>query len=499
MSAKVKAVLAAALVAACGSGDEASEGYDDRAERAALIEGRGYSYVGFVPVPVLGVDGVATVQPRAFTVHDGVPGAVIEVTRRLQQGPVTFAMSGFFTNGFVDGPDVSVVEPNLSSDASFDGLRTRYWFEGGRAMGQLNATIFAPHGRWSHVVTRAAGADQRQLEIEPQLAFPVDAQGLAYAYRSSATLGVSTPTARAETTAGTGRSIALGIAADGDLRVATTEARDAGVFLAVYRRADATLERVAELEVEAALDGAALRVLHANANANANVKETTYVAAQREDEVHLYRVEGGALVRVTLPAGDKHTFALDDAGALYVGFSDPANGGRATVQKLSGAEAVTVGQAGFSRDAVTAHVFPHGADVYVMFTSTKELAGAAIACAGPSCVPYRKKTPPPPSAATAPTTAAISCSYSGDLCREATGTTPDGVKEFEAWCLLQSTPTLASTFRAAACPREGVVGGCRKRYSTVEEISWSYGTYGKTADMVATGCAATGTELVPAP
>lgn len=89
----------------------------------------------------------------------------------------------------------------------------------------------------------------------------------------------------------------------------------------------------------------------------------------------------------------------------------------------------------------------------------------------------------------------ISCSYGGDMCREVRGTTPDGVKQFAAWCFEQSE----AEFREDVCPIEGLVGGCRREGDGVEEIFWSYGMFGKTREMVEKGCAASGTVFVPPP
>lgn len=89
----------------------------------------------------------------------------------------------------------------------------------------------------------------------------------------------------------------------------------------------------------------------------------------------------------------------------------------------------------------------------------------------------------------------ISCSYGGDMCRQARGTTPEGVKQLAAWCFDQSEPT----YREEACPSEGLVGGCHKAYDGVEEIFWSYGMFGKTTEMVQKACEASGTKFVPPP
>lgn len=462
---RAAASLALVLGAACGSSDETAEG--DREERAAFVEGHGFAYVGFAPAGESGIDGKITIRPGPVTVTNGVVRAFLSVQLLLQQGVVEGSGVGAFTNGWVaeasKNQDVNMSSPRYPQETLVKDERRELGFRDDEAYKIEWARLSTGLLEQSRMRYRLARAAMVELQVDYQVpVFPVmrPTRKIAYAYFEGASVGLALPkpdveqkAANAEsgftritTPSGLGRSIALTFEGDTAWIAAVMQAPPENKETArIYSSDGATITQVAEVLVPAEMNGSPLRIFRAAGQ--------TYIVSAPNPPVRLvYQVSGATLTPVTLPPGSDHTFAIAEDGALVIGFSDAAQGNRASVSKLVNGTLQIVG-AGFSRDAVTATVSTVGPNIYASFTSATDRTGMVVACAGPSCVPYSRRVVAPP------VVKPSYCLIGKTACGQTENPTADFNYDFEQRCVGDKVEGKV----VAECPPETLGGACITR------------------------------------
>lgn len=485
------AIAGAIALVACGGGVTY---LDDSAQRAAVVDGKGFALVGFIPYQITGVGGDDTIQPLAVTGSGGTLQAIFTSTVSTQQSPLTSVGAGRFVDGWE--PTVVLPVPRLEGSAS----TSFYGWRDGR--GEWGFRAGAPYGvAWAYLEDMTLNKVQAEVrwglrgmmntlqldaDATPVFAKLDDAGDPVWAYRTNqgrGALGVARARNGAAqpgvtTAAPEGHSLALWL--DGATTwVAALVATVGGAELQLHRQDASGFTKVASTTPAGAVDGNDLRIFGGGGQ--------LYVAIATSP-LGVYKLDGAALTKQPDAPGMNPTVAVGDDGTLYYGYRDPATGG-ASVGKVSGAS-VTPIATGVSRLPANGHVFVEGGNVYLAFVNVDSAAlGIAITCQGATCPAYSR----PAKKESAESKATEASCATATFCDDYTMATSAAVGDLKSWC---QTSSGGGAFSLMACSHAGVVGGCRQTRSNGVLTRWYPATPGATASTVMAVCEAQGQTFV---